>query len=75
MRGPIRSEWDQIREHDILFLLSITPPDAVTLARWQTTEAQPKPDELYGLTHVRGCEVVEVCNAFDSRLCVICRSA
>ena len=64
MRGPVRSEWDQLREHDVLFLLSIAPPSAATLASWNaadpSTESAPKPHQLYGLTHVRGCEVIEV---------------
>ena len=60
MRGPIRSEWDQMREHDVLFLLSIVPPDSATLASWQASGTPAKPDQLYGLTHVRGCEVIEV---------------
>lgn len=49
-----------MREHDVLFLLSIVPPDSATLASWQAQGTPAKPDQLYGLTHVRGCEVIEV---------------
>ncbi len=30
MRNDIKSEWDDLKQHDVLFLLSITPPDAAT---------------------------------------------
>jgi hypothetical protein len=26
LRGDVRSEWDQIRQHDVMFLLTIRPP-------------------------------------------------
>ena len=32
MRGEVRAEWDEIKQHDVLFLLTIRPPDAVQLA-------------------------------------------
>lgn len=26
LRGDVRSEWDELKEHDVLFLLTIRPP-------------------------------------------------
>ena len=67
MRGDVRGEWDGTKQHDVLFLLSIDPPDAHRLLEIrQEAEAsggpgaQPSPDKLFGLTCVRGCEVIEV---------------
>lgn len=31
MRGDVRAEWEELKQHDVLFLLSIQPPDAATL--------------------------------------------
>ena len=56
----MRSEWDEAKEHDVLFLLTIRPPDATELARMRTQCAALNPMELYGLTYVRGLEVIEV---------------
>ena len=30
MRPEIRSEWDELKQHDVLFLLTIRPPDSIT---------------------------------------------
>ena len=60
MRGDVRSEWDEAKQHDVLFLLTIRPPDATEVAQLRTQGSQLNPMELYGLTYVRGCEVVEV---------------
>lgn len=67
MRGDVRSEWDGTKQHDVLFLLTIDPPDAHQLLEAQKdAEAvrgeggNPSPDKLYGLVSVRGCEVIEV---------------
>jgi hypothetical protein len=56
LRGDVRSEWDEAKQHDVLFLLTLRPPAANALAAGQ----QPTPAELYGLVAVRGCEVIEV---------------
>lgn len=69
MRGDVRGEWDGTKQHDVLFLLSIRPPDTQELQSL-TAEAEaaggpgalPSPDKLYGLARVRGCEVIEVRN-------------
>lgn len=31
-RGDVRSEWDELKEHDVLFLLTVQPPAAKELA-------------------------------------------
>ena len=60
MRGDIRSEWDETKQHDVLFLLTIRPPDQAELALMQQDGAEPHPAEKFGLAYVRGCEVMEV---------------
>lgn len=30
-RGDVRSEWDELKEHDVLFLLTVQPPSAAEL--------------------------------------------
>ena len=60
MRGDIRSEWDETKQHDVLFLLTIHPPDQADLALMQHDGAVPHPAEKFGLAYVRGCEVLEV---------------
>ncbi|KAG4917316.1 hypothetical protein JHK85_055597 [Glycine max] len=56
-RAHIRSEWDALKEHDVLFLLSIRPSFEPL-----STEEEDKasvPQKL-GLQFVRGCEVIEI---------------
>ena len=60
MRGDIRSEWDDTKQHDVLFLLTIRPPDQAELAILQQDGAELHPAEKFGLAYVRGCEVLEV---------------
>ena len=31
MRGAICSEWDETKQHDVLFLLTVRPPDQAEL--------------------------------------------
>lgn len=66
MRGDVVVEWDGTKQHDVLFLLTISPPDAHDILQIRKDAeaaggqgAQPSPDKLYGLVRVRGCEVVE----------------
>ena len=33
MRGEVRSEWDEAKQHDVLFLMTIRPPDALAMQR------------------------------------------
>ena len=30
LRPDIRSEWDELKQHDVLFLLTLRPPDSIT---------------------------------------------
>ena len=60
MRGDIRSEWDETKQHDVLFLMTIRPPDAADLALMQQEGSETHPAEKAGLVYVRGCEVIEV---------------
>lgn len=53
--GEARFEWDQLKQHDVLFLLSMVPPEDVL----EGDEARPA-EERAGLKYVRGCELVEV---------------
>jgi intron-binding protein aquarius len=52
----IKNEWDTIKLHDVLFL--------VTLAPKITEDAQPDPQlpftQQYGVKYIRGCEVKEL---------------
>ena len=56
----MRGEWDEAKQHDVLFLLSVRPPDAGQLAEMRARADPPGVMELYGLVTVRGCEVIEV---------------
>ena len=60
MRGDIHSEWDEVKQHDVLFLLTIRPPNTAALAKMQAAGQTIRPDQAYGLAYVRGCEVIEV---------------
>jgi hypothetical protein len=67
MRGDVRGEWDGTKQHDVVFLLTIDPPDAQSLLQIRKDAetvggqgAKPSPDKLHGLVRVRGCEVIEV---------------
>ena len=55
-----RSEWDQTKQHDVLFLLTIRPPVQAELALLQQDGGELHPAERFGLAYVRGCEVLEV---------------
>lgn len=56
-KGSMRSEWDELKEHDVLFLLSIQPP-LEQLSNEESMELTVP--ERFGLQYVRGCEVVEM---------------
>ncbi|CAL1411701.1 unnamed protein product [Linum trigynum] len=56
-RSQIRSEWDSLKEHDVLFLLSIRPSFEPLSA--EEAERASVPQRL-GLQYVRGCEVIEI---------------
>ncbi|GAN09003.1 intron-binding protein aquarius [Mucor ambiguus] len=52
----IRNEWDNLRKHDVLFLL--------TIEATEESSHKLKDDEdfrqHYGIRHVRGCEIVDI---------------
>eukprot|EP00271_Cylindrocystis_brebissonii_P006901 TRINITY_DN197_c0_g1_i1.p1 TRINITY_DN197_c0_g1~~TRINITY_DN197_c0_g1_i1.p1 ORF type:complete len:1299 (+),score=219.01 TRINITY_DN197_c0_g1_i1:142-3897(+) len=54
--GNIRSEWDELKEHDVCFLLTLVPPPALTAVE----KAKLSVPERLGIQYIRGCEVVEV---------------
>lgn len=60
LRGDVRGEWDELKQHDVVFLVTVRPPDEVALAALRESGAEPTPADLYGLVYVRGAEVVEV---------------
>ena len=57
LRGDVRAEWDQVKQHDVLFLLTIRPPSGADVAVMREGGAEPSVREKYGLVSVRGCEV------------------
>ena len=56
----MRSEWDETKQHDVLFLLTVQPPDQVALAAIRGRGEEPTPAQQHGLIYVRGAEVIEV---------------
>lgn len=56
-RAHVRSEWDALKEHDVLFLLSIRPSFEPLSAE---EEARASVPQKLGLQFVRGCEVTEI---------------
>ncbi|GIL75166.1 hypothetical protein Vretimale_7780 [Volvox reticuliferus] len=60
LRGDVRAEWDELKQHDVLFLLTVRPPTAAAAAAAFADGREPNAAEKHGLVYVRGCEVVEV---------------
>lgn len=56
-KAQVRSEWNSLKEHDVLFLLSIRPLFEPLSA--EEAESATVPQKL-GLQYVRGCEVIEM---------------
>ncbi|KAK4424856.1 RNA helicase aquarius [Sesamum alatum] len=56
-KAQIRSEWNALKEHDVLFLLSIRPSFEPLSA--EEAEKATVPQRL-GLQCVRGCEIIEI---------------
>ncbi len=56
LRGEVRAEWDELRQHDVLFLLTLRPPSGADVAAMSEGRT-PSAAEKYGLVYVRGCEV------------------
>jgi intron-binding protein aquarius len=60
LRGDVRSEWDETKQHDVVFLLTVQPPDQVALGAMRDRGEEPTPAQQHGLIYVRGAEVIEV---------------
>ncbi|KAK2976198.1 hypothetical protein RJ640_027489 [Escallonia rubra] len=58
-KSQMRSEWNALKEHDVLFLLSIRPSFEPLSA--DEAEKATVPQRL-GLQFVRGCEIIEMCD-------------
>lgn len=60
----VKREWDQLREHDVLFLMSVTPPDLPEGERFDPAFLDQLPVEQWpnvlGIQSVRGAEVIEM---------------
>lgn len=56
-KAQIRSEWNALKEHDVLFLLSIRPSFEPLSAEEASRATVP---QKLGLQYVRGCEIIEV---------------
>ncbi|KAF5733623.1 intron-binding protein aquarius [Tripterygium wilfordii] len=56
-RTHIRSEWNALKEHDVLFLLSIRPSFEPLSAEEAAKAGVP---QRLGLQYVRGCEIIEI---------------
>jgi hypothetical protein len=56
----VRGDWDELKQHDVVFLVTVRPPDEVALGALRDSGAALTPAEQYGLVHVRGAEVIEV---------------
>jgi len=55
LRGNIFNEWNGIRTHDVLFLISLVPPMAVN----QEPNKKQSFLQQYGINYIRGVEVIE----------------
>ncbi|KAK1263373.1 putative RNA helicase SDE3 [Acorus gramineus] len=56
-KAHIRSEWNALKEHDVLFLLSIRPSFEPLSSEEAAKLSVP---ERLGLQYVRGCEIIEI---------------
>ncbi|XP_021675199.2 uncharacterized protein LOC110661008 isoform X2 [Hevea brasiliensis] len=56
-KAQIRSEWNALKEHDVLFLLSIRPLFEPLSAEEAGKATVP---QRLGLQYVRGCEIIEI---------------
>lgn len=55
LKGNIFNEWNSLRTHDVLFLISLVPPMAVN----QAPDKKLSFLDAYGIKYIRGCEVIE----------------
>ena len=57
MRPDVKSEWDALKQHDVVFLMALKPD---TSRHPIDDDDDLNPKELYGLTLLRGCEILEI---------------
>jgi intron-binding protein aquarius len=55
LRGAIFDEWNSIRTHDVLFLISLVPPMTTN----QEADKKKAFPQQYGIKYIRGVEVIE----------------
>jgi hypothetical protein len=55
----MKREWDELKQHDVLFLLAVMPPSEKEAAAQRQLQTVSVPDR-YGLQRVRGAEVIEM---------------
>jgi intron-binding protein aquarius len=60
MRFDTKREWDELKQHDVLFLLAVQPPSDKAAAVMREGDVVVSVPERYGLQRLRGCEVVEM---------------
>lgn len=56
-KAQVRSEWNALKEHDVLFLMSISPSFEPLSADEAAKATVP---QRLGLKYVRGCEIIEM---------------
>ncbi|RUP52307.1 hypothetical protein BC936DRAFT_148194 [Jimgerdemannia flammicorona] len=59
----IKGEWDSLRQHDIMFLLTIQAHDASGDRYKDDTEFR----QHFGLKYVRGCEIADLIGSDGER--------
>ena len=63
-RQAVRSEWDQIKRHDVLFMIAVGQPSTQSFrgpgADDHMVDMNRGLAECYGVKYVRGAEVLEV---------------
>ena len=60
MRQEVKQEWDQLKQHDVLFVLALSPTDDLREKRIDWKGPVDVALKESGLKHVRGCEVIEI---------------
>lgn len=51
-----RGEWDELRKHDVLFLMTVEATEQSANALMEGEDIK----EHFGIKHIRGCEIVDV---------------
>lgn len=62
LRSTVRDEWDELKQHDVIFLLGFSPEGSVGVDAGSASVL-----DQYGLRFVRGAEVIELRDA-DGKL-------